>query len=52
MNPEDSYVVVVTMHDHGMSKRLDNMNKNCPHTKINFPVGFLNLNNAIWHGTI
>ena len=30
MNPEDSYVVVVTMHDHGISKRVEQHDQELP----------------------
>ena len=30
MNPEDSYVVVVMMHDHGMSKRIEQHEQDLP----------------------
>ena len=51
MDPKNPKVTVVIMHDHGMSKEQNNMNKNCPHKKINLQVGFLNLNkcNMAWH---
>ena len=52
MNLEDSYDIVVMMHDHGICKRLEhNMNKNCPHMRINLKVGFLNITymKMAWH---
>ena len=51
MNPEDSYVAVIKMHDHGICKRLEqDMNRNCPLTKMDLEMGFIKLNkcNMTW----
>ena len=44
MDPEDPYVVVIMMHDHGISNGIKHdMDKDCPHMKIYFKMGFLNI---------
>ena len=51
MNPHDSYVAVIKMHDHGIWKRLEqDMNRNCPLTKMDLEMGFIKLNkcNMTW----
>ena len=45
MDPEDPFVIVVIMHEHGICKDVEHgMNKNCPLTKIDLEMGFVNLN--------
>ena len=51
MNPEDSYVVVVTMHDHGIGKRLEQHEQELPthEDKSSGGVPDLNKCNMAWH---